>query len=329
MHRRFMWGERLNPDTMTDNATPLHLEAETHNPSPKKGGSSLSAMSCSGLSDPPPATEYTFLSLGAGVQSSCMALMAAKGEITPMPDAAIFADTQAEPQAVMDWLDWLETQLPFPVIRVTRGSLTEESLVIRERKDGTGHWSKSLIPAFILNKDGTKGIMSRQCTYSYKVEQLERAARRLGKVKRGQKEVTVTQWIGISWDELQRMKHSRTKWAQHRWPLIERRMTRRQCLEWMEANGYPEPPRSACIYCPFHSDAEWRKLRDEDPKAFNACVKFEKDLQAVKSKTERMKGIPYLHSSMIPLSEVDFSTDIERGQGALDFNAECEGMCGV
>jgi len=31
------------------------------------------------------------ISLGAGVQSSTMALMAAAGEITPMPDCAIFA----------------------------------------------------------------------------------------------------------------------------------------------------------------------------------------------------------------------------------------------
>lgn len=33
------------------------------------------------------------LSLGAGVQSTTMALMAAHGEIGPMPDCAIFADT--------------------------------------------------------------------------------------------------------------------------------------------------------------------------------------------------------------------------------------------
>lgn len=58
------------------------------------------------------------ISLGAGVQSSTMALMAAAGEITPMPDCAIFADTQAEPKSVYKWLDWLEGQLPFPVIRV-------------------------------------------------------------------------------------------------------------------------------------------------------------------------------------------------------------------
>ena len=53
-------------------------------------------------------------------QSSVMSLMAARGEITPVPKAAIFADTQAEPAAVMKWLDWLETQLPFPIIRVQK-----------------------------------------------------------------------------------------------------------------------------------------------------------------------------------------------------------------
>lgn len=66
-------------------------------------------------------SKLVVLSLGAGVQSSVMALMAAKGQITPMPDYAIFADTQAEPDHLYFWLDWLEKQLPFPVIRVTRG----------------------------------------------------------------------------------------------------------------------------------------------------------------------------------------------------------------
>jgi 3'-phosphoadenosine 5'-phosphosulfate sulfotransferase (PAPS reductase)/FAD synthetase len=63
------------------------------------------------------------ISLGAGVQSSTMALMAARGQIEPMPDYAIFADTQAEPKHIYSWLDWLETQLPFPLIRVTKGNL--------------------------------------------------------------------------------------------------------------------------------------------------------------------------------------------------------------
>ena len=42
------------------------------------------------------------ISLGAGVQSWCMALMAVCGEIGPMPIAAIFADTQDEPKGVAE-----------------------------------------------------------------------------------------------------------------------------------------------------------------------------------------------------------------------------------
>ena len=282
----------------------------------------------------PPETPYNFLSLGAGVQSSTIALMAKHGEITPMPDAAIFADTQAEPASVYKWLDWLEPQLPFPVIRVTKGDMTSESLIIKDRKDGTGRWIKSLIPAFIQNKDGSKGIMGRQCTYSYKVEQLEKASRRLGQIKRAQKNITVTQWIGISWDEIQRIKPSRVAWSQQRWPLVELRMGRRDCLKWMESHGYPKPPRSACVYCPFHSDNEWRRLRDQEPEEFQRAIRFEKDLQAVKAKTERMRGVPFLHPSCVPLDQVDFRTDIERGQLSLwldeqSFGNECEGMCGV
>lgn len=280
--------------------------------------------------DPPPPTKHNFLSLGAGVQSSTLALMAAHGEIGPMPDAAIFADTMAEPASVYEWLDWLEPLLPFPVHRVSKGSLTDTSLLLRTRKDGTGQWSKSLIPAYTLEADGKAGHMGRACTYDYKLMPLIREQRRLGEVKRGQKDVTVTSWIGISWDEVQRMKPSREPWVQNRWPLIEKRLTRRDCLEWMESKGYPKPPRSACVYCPFHSNREWRRLRDEEPGEFQRAVKFEQDLQSVKAQTDNMRGAPFLHPSRVPLAEVDLRDENpDQMQLWQDFNNECEGMCGV
>lgn len=265
------------------------------------------------------------VSLGAGVQSSALVLMAAKGEVTPMPTAAIFADTQAEPASVYEWLSWLEKQLPFPVIRVTKGSLTEVALTLRTKRDGTGTWSKSVIPAFIKNPDGSRGTMQRQCTFDYKVLPLTREAVRLMKEHKAS---SVIQWIGISLDEVRRMKPSRDKRIENRWPLIEKRLSRTDCLRWMAENGFPKPPRSACIYCPFHSDNDWRRLRDEEPKAFADAVQFDKDYRAIKSKTNNIAGQPFLHSSLKPLDEVDFSTDVERGQGTLWTN-ECEGMCGV
>ena len=55
-----------------------------------------------GISEPVQGAHLRVLSLGAGVQSTTLALMAAHGEIGPMPDAAIFADTGWEPQAGSD-----------------------------------------------------------------------------------------------------------------------------------------------------------------------------------------------------------------------------------
>ncbi len=281
------------------------------------------------------------LSLGAGVQSSTLALMAAAGEVTPMPHCAIFADTQDEPASVYRWLDWLEKQLPFPILRVTKGSLSETCLKIRHKKDGTGTWAKSAVPAFIANPDGTRGIIQRQCTYDYKVMQLIKAAKRLvrerdihdssvGSDRFRWNRVRAIQWIGISLDEVYRMKPSREKWIGHRWPLVDARMTRHDCLRWMDAHGFPKPPRSACLYCPYHSDAEWARLKKEEPEDFAKAVQFDNDYRATKRATGNIRGMPYLHSSLKPLSEVDFSTDTERGQGMLaGFGNECEGICGV
>ena len=267
-----------------------------------------------------------FLSLGAGVQSSCMALMAAHGELTPMPSAAIFADTGAEPGSVYRWLGWLETQLPFPVYRVMeKNGLVDDTLKVRQRKDGKGTWSPSGVPHYSINSDGSHGHGPRQCTSDFKIAPIMRKAKALMKEAGA---TSLVQWIGISVDEAHRMKPARVKYATNIWPLVELRMNRHECLRWMEAKGYPRPPRSSCVFCPYHSNAEWRRLREEEPDEFERAVQFERDYQAAKSSTVSRKGFkPFLHASRVPLDQVDLSTDVERGQ--LVWGNECEGMCGV
>jgi hypothetical protein len=274
--------------------------------------------------DPPPPTKFNFLSLGAGVQSSTLALMAARGEIGPMPDAAIFADTQAEPASVYKWLDWLEKRLPFPVHRVSKGSLTVESLRIRiSERSGETYLSHN-VPAYTINSDGTLGNYRRQCTDKHKLTPLVQFTDKL----RGKDEATV--WIGISWDEVQRMKESQRKGVTHRWPLIERRITREKCLQWMRDNGYPTPPRSACSYCPYHSNREWSRIKEQDPDAWADALQYEKDLQETAKKVPRLDGVPFLHPSRVPLDQVDFRDENpDQMQLWQDFNNECEGMCGI
>jgi len=275
-------------------------------------------------------TKYNVLSLGAGVQSSALALMAAKGEITPMPDFAVFADTQAEPESIYKWLDWLETQLPFPVYRVTKGSLTEDSLKIKQTEDGRTYVN-NLIPLYGIKKNGDiTAAIGRKCTADYKIMPIFKKIKELCGITHGQKEITVTQWIGISYDEMQRMKPSPNRWSQNRWPLVEKKMNRTHCKEWMLANGYPEPPRSACYYCPFHSDEEWRNLRNNDPKHFQKAIEFDIQLRNQHlNYNKKLNMEVYLHSSCKPLSEIDFDSEEDKGQLGFDFQSECEGMCGI
>lgn len=269
------------------------------------------------------------LSLGAGVQSSTLALMAAHGEVAPMPTLAIFADTGWEPKAVYDWFEWLVPQLPFPVVTVTGGDIRAEALQsgVRVRLGKESRWVS--MPYFTRG-DGDKreGRIPRQCTAEYKIEPIEQYMKRelLGLPYRARlpKEPQIIQWRGISLDERQRAKLSTAAWFDVRYPLIELRMTRGHCLEWMAEHGYPEPPRSSCIGCPFHSDAEWLRMKASAPEEFADAVEFDTKI--------RIAGGPYrptyLHRSCVPLSEVQFSTAESEGQ--LDmFGEECAGMCGV
>ena len=266
----------------------------------------------------------TYLSLGAGVQSSTLALMASRGIFKPMPEAAIFADTQAEPEAVYRWLDWLEGQLAFPVVRVTRGNLGEDACRVRTSAAGN-HYTKHAVPAFTVDAEGQKtGMAMRQCTFDHKISVLLREydRRRNGKA--------VVQWVGISRDEAHRMKPAPRSWLTNVYPLVDAGITRTGCLDWMRGNGYPQPPRSACVFCPYRNDSEWRRLRDEDPKSFQAAAEFERRYQAAFAHVTGWRGTPYLHRSCVPLEQVDLrEVDEKSGQLNFNFGNECEGMCGV
>lgn len=269
------------------------------------------------------------LSLGAGVQSSTLALMAARGEIGPMPTAAIFADTQAEPVSVYRWLDWLEKQLPFPVYRVTVGNLRDAELRIRRSKKSGRLYIRNSIPAFVLNPDGKKGLLGRKCTSDFKIVPIQRKVRELVGIKRGGKDVRSIMWVGISMDEAHRMKPSRKRYIQNRWPLIELRMSRNACMKWMTEHGFPEPPRSACTFCPFHSDFEWQRIKTEVPSEFESVVKFERDLQAAAKLRDTLKGTPYLHESCKPIGDIDFTLNEDSHRQLSLFGNECEGLCGL
>lgn len=258
------------------------------------------------------------ISLGAGVQSSTMALMAAKGLFSTMPDMAIFADTMSEPESVYRWLDWLETQLPFPIIKVSAGSLEKEALKVRISQKSNEAYLRQDIPAFTVDSQQEKGQMWRQCTARFKIEPIQKFAKQF-------KSESVVMWLGISTDEAHRMKPSTKKWIENIFPLIDKNLSRNDCLDWMERENLPQPPRSSCVFCPYHSDREWLRLKTQEPTEFSRAVEFEKKLQQSMAQVERLKTIPFLHSSRQSLETVVFKDEYQPNF----FGNECEGMCGV
>lgn len=279
------------------------------------------------------------ISLGAGVQSSTMALMAAAGIFEPMPACAIFADTGAEPKHVYEQLDYLRSKLPFPIHVVSGGNLYDDLMSGNKRAS----WGRP--PFFVVNDDQKAGQLNRQCTGDYKLDAIRRKVREMVGLTRKKSPAypVVVQWIGISLDEVTRAKQSLEPWQTNRFPLLDMDMTRDLCVAWLKTNGHPIPKKSACFFCPYRDDAGWQDMKVHDPESFaKACgvdARVRTDMPGV-SKSET-----FVHRSLTPLVQIDFPKRIaeaeaekkrrkdkkdwrENGQLNMFLN-ECAGICGV
>lgn len=245
------------------------------------------------------------LSLGAGVQSTTCLLLSALGEL-PKLDYAIFADTGWEPSAVYRHLDEVERRIArpanIPILRVSSGNIRSDAL-------DPGHRFASM-PLYILNRDGSPGMTRRQCTGEYKIKPIKREVRRMlgyphpARVPRG---VYVEQWIGISTDEFHRAKDSDVKYTRHTFPLIDLGLSRQDCLKLLAEHGWGSTPKSACLGCPFHGNAQWRQIRDGSPDEWQDVVEFDAAIRAgnarANSEGRPLLGQAYLHRSRLPLDQ--------------------------
>lgn len=270
------------------------------------------------------------LSLGAGVQSTALLLLAAKGVI-PKFDAAIFADTGWEPQYVYDHLDRIEREIAapagIPILRVSSGNIRSDAL------DPTHRFAS--MPLYVKNLDGGDGMTRRQCTAEYKIKPIKRAVRDLlgyphpTPVPRG---VFAQQSIGISRDEFHRAKDSDVKYVKHVFPLLDlpgsadgrEGWTREDCLRYLRVEGWGETPKSACTGCPFHGNRQWRDLRDNHPEEWADAVEFDAAIRGGSARANAtgspLLGEAYLHRSRLPLSiaPIDRVTRAERAEAQTD-----------
>lgn len=281
--------------------------------------------------------DLNVLSLGAGVQSTAVYLMALDGQFDSIPDCAIFADTQWEPAEVYVQLQRLieEGGKTIPIHVVTTGNLREDVLkVVGPPGQRLGRVAN---PPFYVKRNEEEsridnlppdegGKLWRGCTSEYKIKPIHKKIRSLLGYQKGERiHKNVRQWFGISTDEAQRMRDSRERWIANYYPLIEKLFSRTDCEKYLKRRGYGEVIKSSCIGCPFHSNHTWVHMKRHRPDDWADAVDFDHKLR--NGKLPGVIGDAYLSRRCEPLEEA-IKHDYDENQMDL-WNEECEGMCGV
>ena len=255
------------------------------------------------------------ISLGMGMQSFALYLMSSTGAIE-RADHAVFADPGREHPETYALLSWLQLRwkpkhwIPF---HYESSTLYEDLL---QKKEGRF----ASIPAF-TETDGRTGMLRRQCTREYKIDVVYQKVRDLYGLQHRQWMPPTETWLGITIDEIGRAKESPNTWETRRYPLLEHNMSRSDCRRWLQDHGYPIPVKSACVFCPYQSDARWKQLKEDHPDEFQQAVQIDR---AIRNSTQSGVDRPaYLHRSLQPLDAVEFGNQIDL------FDNECEGMCGL
>ncbi len=255
------------------------------------------------------------ISLGAGVQSSALLLMAVHGELEGLgeqPELAVFADTQREPPGVYEWLAFLRMaayRAGIEVATTTAGDLLEASTA--------GDFNP--IPLYRRNEDRSVSLGQRQCTSQFKI----RPYRTLLRDRGFGPDRPVETWIGITTDEIERVKPADVKWASNRHPFIELEMSRRDCGQWLIDHDYPLPPKSACYFCPFSSGRRYADMRDSDPETWEKACAADEAMRTTRDGREQ-----FVLKTMEPLRTADL-IPADHGQLDLGVDAECDGVCFV
>ena len=221
------------------------------------------------------------------------------------PDLSVIIDTERELSTTFEYLyKWVIPALERAGVKMHVIKKSEYATVDLIRNNDI------LIPAFTTQGQQI-GKLPTFCSNEWKQRVMRRFANEQG-VEKGDV------WLGFTIDEMKRVTQPTGKW-QNKYPLIERRMTRGDCIALVERMGWPTPPRSSCWMCPNKTSHEWEWQKVHAPNDFKKAVDFEKEIQKFDSDL-------WLTQTAKPLSEYDSTTQ----QTDMFDTARCtSGMCFV
>lgn len=245
-------------------------------------------------------SKLKILSIGWGVQSWTLAAMAALGEVEK-PDYILHADTTWEHQHTYEfaekWTPWLEEH----GMKVITCCDERAAKIMLDQSNGQTHVPLHTVE---LNNPKGRGMLNRSCTQRWKIAPQKRVMGELLE-KHGLKKTTkvIKQMIGISTDEWTRMKTSDVKYVDMVFPLVDMRISRQDCIDWLMKNKLDVPKKSSCVFCPYHSLYAWWKLKEAGGKDWEVACKVDK---ALRDKRLKHGYKSYLNTQCKPLDEMYF-----------------------
>jgi len=265
--------------------------------------------------------KFKFISWGGGLQSTCMAVMSALGDL-PKVDAVINSDPGFESQenykSIAWYLAWLNrhglhTEVIYPENNIKLDFINNHIHI--------PVWTQTGAP------------LTRQCTQHYKLIPTKRRYREIAGYHPvnpphpypGEFEI----WIGFTLDEHERRSKSRKKYMVNRWPLIELGMTRDHCIDYLQSHGLPIPPKSACVICPYRRAKDWIYIRDHCPGDWKQAVLIDKQVRHARPLANVTSDSVYLYRGLVPLDQANLEADAaayeSRQKGAAHQIIICDG----
>jgi hypothetical protein len=249
---------------------------------------------------------------GLGTQSTAIAILIHQGRL-PRPDRIIAADTGYEFKKSWEYSEKYVQPLLAEVgleIEIAPHSLSKVDLY--------SHKGELLIPAYDATKVNSKGEHAKLPTFCSSEWKMLVVRRYIGGYENNKDGVVM--WIGMSLDEMGRLKDSSVDWVENYWPLCyDVKMTRAECRDLIERAGLPPSIKSRCKMCPHQDDNEWLEVQSEPEEWAEAAALDEQIYQSHGAR---------LHKSGKPLSEVTFVPRKEKHWGSMFEQDKCNsGYC--
>ncbi len=258
-------------------------------------------------------------SYGGGTQSIAITVLVSNGRL-PKPERVVIADTGREATETWEYTDkYVRPLLARVGLEI---EIADHSLSTVDMYSIGGNGNKDLlIPAYT----GVGGGQLRTfCSSEWKKNVIRRWLRNEGYGPKN----PVEQWVGISLDEIGRCKPSGVNWLNTNWPLLylhSPALNRLDCIDIVKSAGLPLPPKSSCYMCPFRSDTQWKRLKEQYPEDWAKAVVIDKEIRE-----NDIYNSLYLHRSRVPLENAVLLEKQERVLPLFGDTAECDsGYCFV